>query len=152
LLLTPPTSKERQESLALYLSGKEVGDEFPGIQVEEEERPVEFILDVEKREKRFKELVAEIYTESEEICKLTSPLTDKCYNYLFVVSVNAKIFSFSSPELKPMIATEHGKRLISALLETRLKELAAEGDPEREAKDAAAVERAKQRMLQDQSK
>jgi hypothetical protein len=148
LLLTPPSSKERQESLALYLSGKEVGDNFPGIQVEEEVREVEFLEDVEAREKRFKELVAKIYTEAEAICKLTSPLTDKPYNYLFVVSVNAKIFSFSSPELKPLIATEHGKKLISALLETRLKQLAEENDPEREAKEAAAIERAKQRMNQ----
>ena len=125
-------------------------DNFAGIHEEVEDRPVEFIFDVEKREKRFKELVAKIYTEAEAICKLTSPLTDKPYNYLFVVSVNAKIFSFSSPELKPLVATEHGKKLISALLETRLKELAAEGDPEREAKEAAAIERAKQKMLQDE--
>lgn len=46
-----------------------------------------------------------------------------------------------------MVATDHGKHLISALLETRLKELAAEGDPEREAKEAAAIERAKQKMM-----
>ncbi len=148
LLLEPPSSKERQEALALYLSGKEVDDNFPGITVEEEERSVEYIEDVAAREKRFKELVAKLYTEAEAICSLKSPLTDQCYNYLLVVAVpSAKIFSFSSPALKPMIATEHGRNLIGALLETNLKSMAEEADPEAAAREAAAVERAKQKEL-----
>jgi hypothetical protein len=151
LLLEPPSSKERQESLALYLSGKEVDDNFPGINVEEEERKVDFIGEVEVREKRFKTLVAHIYTEAEAICKLKSPLSDKCYNYLFVVAVHSgKIFPFSSPELKPLIATEHGRNLIGALLETNLKSMAEEADPEAAAREAAAIERAKQKMLRDE--
>ena len=152
LLLTPPSSKERQESLALYLSGKEVGDNFPGIQEEVEDREVAFIEDVETREKRFKELVAKIYTEAEAISKLVSPMTEKTYNYLFVVAVpSGKIFSFSSPELKPLIATQHGRDLISALLETNLKKMAQESDPVAHEREAAAIERAKQKMAAEES-
>lgn len=146
LLLEPLTSKERQETIALYLSGKETGEEFPGVQEEIEEREIEFIADVAKREKRFKELVAKIYSESESICKLESPLTLKTYNYMFVVAVpTGKVFSFSTPELKPLAGTDHGRKLITTLLETNLKMLAEEADPDAKAREDAAIERAKQK-------
>lgn len=153
LLLEPITQKERQETLALYMSGKQTYDEFPGVQEEVEDRHVEFLENVAAREKRFKELVAKIYTESEEICKMQSPLTDRGYNYLFVVAVSTgKIFSFASEELKPMVATDHGRKLISTLLETNLKEMAEESDPDAKAREEAAIARAKAKMAAEEGK
>ena len=144
LLLEPISQKERQETIALYLSGKESYDEFPGVQEHVEDSDVTFIEDVEAREKRFKELVAHIYTESEAISKLVSPLSEQTYHYMFVVAVaSGKIFSFASEELKPMVLTDHGRKLISTLLETNLKQMAEESDPDAAAKEAAAIERAK---------
>lgn len=144
LLLDPPTSKERQEAIALYLSGKETADVFPGFKVEEEDRQVDFIQNVDQREKRFKELVAGIYAGAEDLAKLDSPLSGKNYEYFFVVAVvTGKIFTFSTPALKPIVGSEHGRKLISTLLETTLKQLAEEGDPEAARRELAAIERAK---------
>jgi hypothetical protein len=119
--------------------------------VEEEEREVEFIEDVEKREKRFKELVAKIYTEAEAISEIESPLSQAHHEYLFVVAVfTGKVFSFSSPGLQPMIATEEGKKLITTLLETNLKTMAEEADPVAQAREEAAIQRALQKELNDE--
>lgn len=150
LLLEPLTSKERQETLSLYLSGKMAGSEheFQGVNVvEEEERDVAFIVDVDAREKRFKQLLAHLYSESEAVCRLVSPLTDKTYEYLLVVAVpSAKIFTFATDGLKPVVATDEGKKLISTLLETNLKLLAEQGDPDAAAREEAAVKRALLKM------
>lgn len=129
------------------MSGEQ--NEFPGVQVEEEQSSgatLDYIVDVDEREKFFKARLAHLYTESEAICKLISPITETNYEYLLVVAVpSGKIFPFATPGLKPMVATDHGKKLISTLLETNLKRHAEEGDPEREAKDAAALARAKEK-------
>ena len=125
---------------------KETYEEFPGVKEEKEERQVDFIVDVDAREKRFKELLVKIYNGSEEICKLESPLSEKSYNYVFLVALyTGKIFSFSTPALKPLVATEHGKQMISTLLETRLKQLAEEADPEAKAREDAAIRKAKEK-------
>lgn len=162
LLLDPIPQKERQETLALYLGGKMTGEEhnFPGVQTEEgEERDLQFLVDVEAREKRFKvtarvlcvllltpaqELVARIYTEAESVCALVSPISERNYEYLFVVAVpTGRIFTFASTGLKPLVATEAGKGLITTMLETNLKLLAEEGDPDAPAREEAAIARAK---------
>ncbi len=150
LLLEPLSTKERQETLSLYLSGKMAGEEheFQGVKVaEEEDRDVAFIADVDAREKRFKELLAHMYGEAEAVCRLESPLTGKTYEYLLVVAVpSAKIFTFATEGLKPIVSTDQGKKLISTLLETNLKLLAEQGDPDAAAREEAAVKRALLKM------
>ena len=148
LLLEPISQKERQETIALYLSGKETYDEFPGVQVQEEHHAVAFIENVDERERRFKELFANIYTDAEAISELKSPLSDRTYDYMFVVAVpSGKIFSFASEELKPLAMTDHGRKLISTLLETNLKLMAEEADPDAKIREEAAIQRAKQKEL-----
>ncbi len=56
-----------------------------------------------------------------------------------------KIFPFATPGLKPMIATDHGRKLITTMLETNLKLQAEEGDPDAPIREAAAIQRAKER-------
>lgn len=151
LLLAPVPSKERQETLALYLSGKLSGEEheFPGVVQENDEVDSDLSLleDVEQRERHFKQTVAHIYAEAEGICKLVSPINEKTYEYLFVVAVpTGKIFPFATPGLRPLVATPEGQKLISTLLETNLKLLAEEGDPDAPRRQEAAVQRALQKM------
>jgi hypothetical protein len=154
LLLEPLSNKDRQETLALYLSGKMSGDEhnFPGVQHEDEEtRDVSFIEDVDAREKHFKKLLAHIHTESEAIGRLESPINERTYEYLLVVAVpTGKIFAFATPGLKPLVGTDEGKKLISTLLETNLKLMAEEGDPNAALREKEAVKRAQEKMKSDE--
>jgi len=127
--LEPIINEDRGRKLIIKLLSENAEEPINQADVDSTEADVvpvdtdssQFIIDVTTREKVFKEQVALIMRECQDISVIKKP--QRKAEVLFLVSVrtgapSGKIISWATPKLEPLIKTEQGKKLIEAILFT----------------------------------
>jgi len=82
---------------------------------EEDVDAVEYIEDDQSREKEFKTR----FTQILNVCKAVSVTADPVRGaevLLLVATASGKMLSYATAKMQPMISTEQGKKLITALM------------------------------------
>jgi len=125
--LDPIINEDRGRKLIIKLLAENAGEPINQSDVVSKEDDItsvdtdssQFIVDVDSREKVFKEQVAYIIKECQDISLLKKPLRKAEVLFLVAVQSSAsKIISWATPKLEPLIKTEQGKKLIEAVLIT----------------------------------
>jgi len=75
----------------------------------------EFIMDLAQREAYFKREVSLLIEEAKDISHVRRP-SKGCEVLVLVAAPNLKVISWATPKLDPLIRTEQGKALLSAIL------------------------------------